>query len=246
MDICEFFKKNKNVTVAVSGGVDSAVLLFYAVKYAENVNACFVKTELQPQFEEEDAAAVCNALNVPLKVISLSVLDNNNISSNPSDRCYYCKRLIFENICNVSDNGFVVIEGTNYDDDVGSRPGFKALFELGVQSPLRLCKIIKAQIRKTAEENLISVYNKPSYACLATRVPTGVTITEEILNKTEKVEKELRAMSFSNFRIRYDNGKALLELNENDRNVYLSNKKKIDTMLKRYYNGVVLSDKVRK
>lgn len=246
MEIKEFFKKNRCVTVAVSGGVDSAVLLYLAKQYADRIYACFVKSELQPEFELRDAFAVCGFLDIPLKVIDVSVLSENEIISNPKDRCYYCKKKIFSEICSFSkSNNSLVIEGTNADDDIDDRPGFKAINELGVLSPLRLCGITKKDVREIASSAGIPVSQKPSYACLATRIPTGTKITKDILSITDRAESRLFEMGFSDFRVRYDNGNALLELTKEDRLKYLSNRDEIDLILKPYYNKIQLSDKVR-
>lgn len=246
MEIESFFKKYNRVTVAVSGGVDSAVLLYLAKQYADKVYACFVKSEFQPEFELQDALSVCRFLHIELKVINASVLSESKIAYNPKNRCYYCKRKIFSEICSFAkSNNSSVIEGTNADDDIDDRPGFKAINELGVLSPLRLCGLTKNDVRKIAISVGIPVGQKPSYACLATRVPTGTEITKDILVITEKAESKLFEMGFSDFRVRYDKGNAILELTKEDRLKYLSNKDKIDLLLKPYYKHIQLSDRVR-
>lgn len=246
MDIESFFRDFENVTVAVSGGVDSAVLLCMAKKYAKNVKACFVKSEFQPAFEAEDAAEICRVAGVELKTIHLSVLNAENIAANPVNRCYYCKKKIFEAVCAYAEKkNSQVIEGTNADDDIDDRPGYKAIMEMGVLSPLRICQINKAQIREIAAQNGLPVHSKPSYACLATRIPSGTPITRELLNITESSEQALFSLGFSDFRIRYDGGGALLELTARDRERYASQKSLIDNILKKYYNKVTLGRKVR-
>lgn len=246
MEIESFFKKYNSVTVAVSGGVDSAVLLYLAKQYTDKVYACFVKSEFQPEFELRDALAVCRFLHIELKVINASVLSDSKIASNPKDRCYYCKKKIFSEICSFANsNNFLVIEGTNADDDIDDRPGFKAINELGVLSPIRLCGLTKNDVRRIAISVGIPVGQKPSYACLATRVPTGTEITKNMLDITEKAESRLFEVGFSDFRVRYDKGNAILELTKEDRLKYLSNKEKIDLILKPYYKHIQLSDRVR-
>lgn len=246
MEIENFFEENKNVTVALSGGVDSAVLLCLAKKYAENVSAVFVKTEFQPEFERADAEEICKSLGVELNVISTSVIKCGSITQNNADRCYHCKGLIFSHICDYAKSrNAVAIEGTNADDDISDRPGYKALGELGVLSPLKICGYTKADIRKIAAENNLSVKSKPSYACLATRIPTGTEITAGILSLTEKAEGKLFEYGFSDFRIRYRNGGALLELTAEDRERYISNKSEIDNSLLKYYNKISLSKGIR-
>lgn len=246
MTIKKFFELHERVVVAVSGGVDSAVLLFLSKKYAKTVYACFVNTEFQPQFEFNDAKAVCNSIGVDLNIISMSVLESSDITNNPSNRCYYCKKKIFSAILDFAkDKNAYVLEGTNFTDDITDRPGYKAIKEFGVLSPLRECCLSKSDIRKIAEINGIPVYDKPSYACLATRIPFGTEINANNLNITEVAEKELMERSFTDFRIRYNNGNALLELTESDRELYFSKKGEIDSILSRYYNSIDLSEKVR-
>lgn len=232
--------------MAVSGGVDSAVLLFLALKYAKNVNACFVKTEFQPEFELDDAERVCRDLNVKPVVLEISVLKNLNVYSNPMNRCYYCKKEIFSAIVDfASKKDSVVTEGTNASDDVDNRPGYKAIKEFGVFSPLRICGYNKSKIRQIARENNICVCEKPSYACLATRIPAGTIITPELLVKTEAAEKELFTLGYNDFRIRCNGAGALLELTKADRQRYLENKSYVDNILKTYYNEITLGEKVR-
>lgn len=242
MDVQEYFLLNQNIIVAFSGGVDSAVLLYLAKKYAKNVIAVFVKSEFQPQFELVDAYNICSQFGIELKVLTVDMLSNNQIISNPKDRCYYCKHTIMNCILDFAKNydNYVIAEGTNASDDVSDRPGYKALIQLGVQSPLRLLGITKTQIRQIAGENNISVANKPSYACLATRIPTGTKITKEILVKTESSENVLFNLGFTDFRIRYMDGNALLQLSRNDFDVLFEKRETVFAALGKYYNNVYL------
>lgn len=246
MDIKDFFKKNKNITVALSGGIDSAVLLYLAEKYAENVSAVFVKTEFQPAFEQETAEKICRELGLKLDIINTSVMVYDSIAENADDRCYHCKKHMFSLICDYAKGrNSVTSDGTNADDDIACRPGYRALKELGVLSPLKICGYTKADIRKIAESYNLSVKDKPSYSCLATRISTGIKITNDILSSTEKAESELFGYGFSDFRIRYRNGSALLELTERDKKRYLLNKRKIDESLLKYYKEISLSEETR-
>lgn len=246
MDIRDFFKKNKNITVALSGGIDSAVLLYLAEKHAENVSAVFVKTEFQPAFEEEAAVKICAESGIKLDIINTSVMGCEDIIKNSADRCYHCKKHMFTLICEYAKSrNSAAADGTNADDDIACRPGYRALKELGVLSPLKDCGYTKADIIKIAEECNLTVKNKPSYACLATRIPTGTEITKNILSVTENAENELFKYGFNDFRIRYRNGGALLELTKQDREKYLSDKKAVDKILLKYYKEISLSEEVR-
>ena len=247
MTVKEFFKNYNSVAVAFSGGVDSSVLLCLAAKYAKRVKAYYVKSQFQPQFELDDALEISKLLEVEIEIINCDVLCEKTVVSNPENRCYYCKKAIFGNILKkAKKDGFeTVLDGTNATDDISDRPGFKALVEYGVLSPLRLCGLTKSEIRKIAEENGLPVADKPSYACLATRVPYGTEITAEILEKTENAENMLRKCGLKNFRVRYKDGAALLQFCKKDFEIYNNNREKIDSFLLEYYNGVSIDSKVR-
>lgn len=247
MTIEEFFKLHKRVVVAVSGGVDSAVLLSLALDNAREVYPCFVKTAFQPAFELQDAERICGDLNVKLNILDADIFSDNDIVKNPPDRCYYCKKQIFSKIFDFADvvKADAVLEGTNASDDIRDRAGYKVLGELGVLSPLRLCGLKKSDVRDIARKRGICVSEKPSYACLATRVPTGERITKNILEKTEKAENELFKLGFSDFRIRFHDGDAKLQINENDFERLVKNKNLVLDVLAPYYNNILLDLKGR-
>ena len=242
MKLKEFFEEYKKVAVAFSGGVDSAYLLYAAKKYGANVRAYYVKTAFQPEFEFEDAKRLADELKADLKVISLDILSFPDVTANDPLRCYYCKQKIFGNIIKAaSEDGFEVLcDGTNASDDAGDRPGMRALKELNVYSPLRICGLTKDEIRRLSKEAGLFTWDKPAYACLATRVPTGTAITGEILSKTERVEDYLFKAGFTDFRVRYAGGAAKVQLNEDQFDAFMSKRKEITEELKKYYSGVLL------
>ena len=247
MEIEQFFRQYPKVAVAFSGGVDSAVLLLLAVRYAKAVKAYYVASQFQPAFEKEDALQVARQLGVELEVLAADVLAQPLIAANPADRCYYCKRKIFSAIVSAArEAGFpAVAEGTNASDDVGERPGYRALQEAGVLSPLRACGLTKADIRRIAEQNRLPVAHKPSYACLATRIPTGTEITPALLQTTEAAENALRGLGFQNFRIRYRGGAARLELGRKEKALWDANQAQIKKLLLRYYTDILCEQKER-
>ncbi|MBQ5995204.1 MAG: ATP-dependent sacrificial sulfur transferase LarE [Clostridia bacterium] len=247
MEIQDFFKEHKSVAVAFSGGVDSAVLLMLALRCAERVKAYFVKSPFQPAFELEDAKKTAELLGAPLEVLCADVLSDPTVRSNPKDRCYYCKKRIFGIISEKahSDGFDTLLDGTNASDDETDRPGVRALRELGVLSPLRECGLDKAYIRKLAAENGLPVFDKPSYACLATRIPYGTPISEEVLLKTENAEGLLMREGFRNFRIRYADGSARLELGKAEFTILQEKREKIYEMLIKSYDNVYLDLKER-
>ena len=250
MELKDFFEKHRRVAVAFSGGVDSSYLLYAAKKYAEEVRAYYVKSAFQPAFEYEDAVRLAKELEISLCVINLDVLSDETVTSNPSDRCYYCKRKIFsEIIAKVQKDGFeVLLDGTNASDDVADRPGVRALKELKVLSPLKECGLTKKQIRELSKEAGLFTWNKPAYACLATRLPVGKKITKEALEITEKAEAFMAGLGFSDFRVRMlseEKPVAKLEVRESQLPLLLKKKNEIIMELKKYYSRVLLDLEMR-
>ena len=212
----QFFAGHPRLVLAFSGGCDSAYLLYAAAACGAEVLACYVKSCFQPEFELRDAQRLADGLAVPLQVIALDVLADENVRKNPADRCYFCKRRIFQAILNcAAENGFdCIIDGTNASDDAGDRPGMRALGEMQVLSPLRLCGIGKAEVRSLSREAGLFTWNKPAYACLATRIPSGTDIRKETLKRIERGESRLMELGFSDFRLRLDGKGVRLELTE--------------------------------
>lgn len=247
MTLGEFFQMYPKVALAFSGGVDSAYLLYAAVSCGAQVRAYYVKSAFQPQFELEDAQRLAKELNADMRVLQVDVLANQHVASNPADRCYYCKREIFTAILNAAaEGGFsVLIDGTNASDDAADRPGMRALREMSVRSPLRECGLTKAEVRRLSKEAGLFTWDKPAYACLATRVPAGVEITEEMLQKTEAAEDFLFSQGFSDFRVRMMGNAARLQLPEAQLPLLLEKRQTVVSELKKSYGAVLLDLEVR-
>lgn len=209
-----FFAEHSRMALAFSGGVDSAYLLYAARACGCDVAAFYAQSAFQPEFERRDAQRLAEQLDVPLNVVPLDVLAVAAVRDNPADRCYHCKKAIFTALLAAAEaQGYeAVMDGTNASDDTSDRPGMKALVELGVLSPLRLCGITKAQVREYSRAAGLFTWDKPAYACLATRIPTGTPITDEDLNRVEGAEAALFALGFSDFRVRLFHGAARLQL----------------------------------
>ncbi len=216
MTLREFFEENPVCAVAFSGGVDSAVLLSAAAAYGRKAAAYFVRTVFQPGFELEDARETAGRLGVELRVLEADILAVPEVAANPADRCYYCKRALFTRLLEeAARDGFpVVLDGGNASDDAGDRPGMRALAELGIRSPLRECGIGKAEVRRMAREAGLRVWDKPSYACLATRVPAGTAVSAAALARVERGETALMALGFSDLRLRLRGEDGLLQVRE--------------------------------
>lgn len=247
MDLKEFFVKYPRVAVAFSGGVDSAYLLYAAGQYAKKVQAYYVKSAFQPQFELDDAMRLSDELKVKIKVINLDILADEKIAENPVERCYYCKRRIFSAIMeNAEEDGFsVLLDGTNATDNSKDRPGMKALYELSVLSPLRLCNLTKSEIRRLSKEAGLFTWDKPAYACLATRIPSKEPINERLLKRTEEAEGYLSSLGFVNFRIRTLGDAAKIQVTKKQLLLLLENREKILEKLAKYYESVCLDLEVR-
>ncbi len=216
MTLQQFFTENPRTALALSGGVDSTYLLYAAAECGADVQPYYVNTVFQPAFELADADAVCKMLGFRLKVIPFDVLQDSVVRSNPADRCYTCKTVIFKQIRKAAEeDGYpMVIDGTNASDDAGDRPGMRALRELGVRSPLRECGLTKAEIRRLSREAELFTADKPAYACLATRIQTGMPLTAERLKTVEQAEQVLFGMGFSDFRARIREDGTLLQFPE--------------------------------
>lgn len=216
MELKTFFEQNPSGALAFSGGVDSSLLAWAAAKYGRNWRAYCVRTAFQPAFEREDAARIAARCGMPLTVMEEEVLQDPRIAANPPDRCYFCKRRLFTAVVRqaAKDGCTLVIDGTNASDSADDRPGMKALRELGIRSPLRECGLTKADVRALCRAADLPVWDKPSYACLATRIPAGTPITEETLQKVERGEALLASMGFRDFRIRLRGGAAVIQVTQ--------------------------------
>lgn len=247
MELKEFFENHRNVALAFSGGVDSGYLLWAAKQYCSQIRAYYVKTAFQPQFEYDDARLLAEALGVEMTTIALDVLSDEAIASNPSNRCYFCKHRIFSAIAQSAEaDGFsCIIDGTNASDDISGRPGIRALMELGIHSPLWECGLTKEDIRQRSKAAGLFTHDKPAYACLATRIPTGNRITAEALEKTENCENFMRKLGFSDFRIRMMGEYAKIQLPESQLPLLLNHREEIISKFKKYYSSVLLDLEVR-
>ena len=247
MELRDFFQECPKVALGFSGGVDSAYLLYAALDHGAQVRPYFIKTAFQPQFELEDARRLCAQLGVELTVLELDVLQIPGVAENPPDRCYHCKRALFGRLRQQAqaDGYTVLIDGTNASDDAGDRPGMRALGELSVRSPLRECGITKAQVRALSKEAGLFTWDKPAYACLATRVPTGEAITPETLRKVEAAEEALFSLGYSDLRVRVFHGAARLQLPGQQLERAAKERERILQALAPWFDTVLLDLKAR-
>ena len=245
--LVEFFAAHPRLALAFSGGTDSAYLLYAARASGCDVTAYCVHSAFQPAFELGDARRLTEALGAKLEVIPVDVLADPTIASNPSDRCYHCKRVIFSTLLNrARTEGYdILIDGTNASDDANDRPGMRALQELGVLSPLRLCGITKAEVRDYSRIASLFTWSKPAYACLATRIPTGEAIDGEKLKKVEAAEQALFDLGFTDFRARLFHGAARLQFPANQLNTAVQRRREIRQALKPWFEIILLDTEDR-
>ncbi len=247
MTLRVFFSAHPRAAIAFSGGVDSTYLLCAAKEAGADITAYYVRSQFQPAFEFEDAVKMAELTGAHMRVIEVDALADERVRDNPADRCYYCKIHIMGAIRKAAaEDGYdLICDGTNASDDVSDRPGFKALQEFGIRSPLRECELTKDRIRELAREAGLPVWNKPSYACLATRIPAGEEITEEKLRKTELAENGLFEMGFRDFRVRMRGTAALVQVNASQYKEALLRKKEIETAIGTLYTSVTIDDRTR-
>lgn len=247
MTLEAFFKENPKTALAFSGGVDSSYLLYAAVQAGAEVRAYYVKTAFQPEFEYEDAMRLAKQLGAEVTVLRLDALCDPQVAANPANRCYYCKQNIFGSIWRAAraDGFSVLLDGTNASDQADDRPGMKALRELKVRSPLREAGLTKAMIREKSRLAGLFTWDKPAYACLATRIPTGETITEEKLTRTEWAESYLMGLGFSDLRVRLLGSCARVQLPKEQQEAFLDRREDILAVLKTRYSGVLLDMEAR-
>lgn len=247
MTLPEFFRTHPRAAIAFSGGVDSAYLLYAATQAGAQVTAYYARSPFQPEFEYRDALRLAGELDIPLRTVALDVLAIPAVAANPAKRCYHCKKAIFSAILSAArEDGYqILLDGTNASDDLSDRPGAQALAEFGVLSPLRLCWLTKETIRSLSREAKLFTWDKPAYACLATRIPTGEHITLEKLRRTEQAENYLMELGFRDFRVRTQAGGAKLQLTAADFPRLVEHRQEIVAHLKQSYPVVLLDLEAR-
>lgn len=229
---------NEDLVIAFSGGIDSSLLLRLATIKAKEKNtkvyAVTIHTKLHPMNDLEIATRVANEMGAIHKVIHVDELNEADIENNPVDRCYRCKKHLFTSLMSLAKeyDAKNLIDGTNFDDLHQYRPGIKALRELGVISPLANNEMTKQEIRNFAAEYNVSVAQRPSAPCLATRFPYNTKISYDIMRQIEVAEDFIRDFGFYNVRVRVHDDIARVEVDKRDFEKFLVHNDEIVNKMK--------------
>jgi len=224
-------KNYHGVIVALSGGVDSSLLLKIAKDVLENrVIAITAASPIHPKDEINAARTIAQKLKCKHIIFQSKELKNPKFVNNPKNRCYYCKLELFKNLKRIAAKySYDVIEGSNTSDLSDYRPGFKALNKLGIKSPFIESDIDKKDIRKLAKKFRLPNWNKPSMACLASRIPSEKIINKKILKRIESAEAYLKKLQLTQVRVRDHYPIARIETLDNEFKIVLKHRKKITT-----------------
>jgi len=227
--LIEWFDGKERVLVALSGGVDSALVAYSAYKSLGKLSAAVTADyKTLAQEELESAKRICSEIGIRHIVIEYNELENADFVKNDRDRCFHCRTELSEHLFNVSraENLSLIVDGTNVDDLREYRPGIIALKNNGIQSPLVEVGLTKSDVRNCAKEAGLSVYDRPSNSCLASRIPWGLTVTATKLRRIEKSEIIVRQLfGVSQVRVRDFDKYARIEVNKNEMNLLRDEKK---------------------
>lgn len=210
----------KTVIIAYSGGVDSSVLAELGHRFAKRMIAVTVDSPTVLPGEVQEATEIALNRGWEHRIIKSNELEDENFSSNPKNRCYYCKKILSEELQKIAveENAQIILEGTNFSEVTGHRPGLNALKEKSIDSPLLNNKLTKADIRELARHFKLPNAEKPSLACLSSRFPYGVKITPEKLHRVGQAERFiLDSFQIKVLRVRDHDGIARIEVAQEER-----------------------------
>ncbi|MCX5751497.1 MAG: ATP-dependent sacrificial sulfur transferase LarE [Candidatus Saganbacteria bacterium] len=212
----KILKGYRSVLVAFSGGVDSTFLLKVALDVLgpQNVLAVIASSETYPKEECQTAKKIAKKLGAHYLEIKTDEFKDQRFISNPPERCFFCKMELFSKLKKVAKENRlkIVADGSNVDDWSDFRPGSRAKKKLGIKSPLQGAGFTKNDIRKLSKKLGLPTWNKPSMACLASRIPYGQKITPVILKRVGEAERFLRGFKLGQLRVRHHGPTARIEL----------------------------------
>ncbi|MBT8351029.1 MAG: ATP-dependent sacrificial sulfur transferase LarE [Deltaproteobacteria bacterium] len=217
--LISILKKYDHLIVAFSGGVDSTFLLYMANKVIQgNVIAATAHSSIHPKREIKFTKKLAKSIGVKHLVIPSREMNLPDFVENTKEKCYLCKKSLAQDLLKMGSEMGVshIAHGANLDDLDDYRPGFKAAVEMGMIAPLLDAKMTKKDIRMLSKEVGLETWDKPSMACLASRIPYGVPIIDEALNKVDQAEEFIRSLGFISCRVRYHHEVARIEVNPKD------------------------------
>ena len=237
-DLVDWFHGKEKALIALSGGVDSALVAYAAQKaLGKQAVATTADYKTLSQEELESAKSVCQEIGIRHVIIEYSELDNPDFVKNDQNRCFHCRTELAEHLLTLSKKEKIdlIVDGTNLDDLTEYRPGLVALKKNGVQSPLVERGFTKSDVRRVAREIGLSIHDKPSNSCLASRIPWGSTVTAEKLVRIEKSEIMIKQLfGVRQVRVRDFGNSASIEVDKNEI-VFLDDKKNM-AVLEKYMN----------
>ena len=222
-ELINWFEDKNKVIIALSGGVDSALVAYAAYqKLGKSAMAVTADYKTLSQEELETAKKVCLEIGIPHKIIVYDELENEDFVKNDEKRCYHCRTELGDHLKNLQKkySADIIVDGTNSDDLNDYRPGIIALRNYGIKSPLAELNFSKRDVRNEAKHACLTIFDKPSNSCLASRIPWGQRVTAERLVRIELSEKFVKqTINVKQVRVRDLDGIAKLEVGSNELNL---------------------------